>query len=187
MITDLNTLPSNLPIPEDDGQAKHLIGTRIPSITLKSTTGKLVDLSKLEGWQVIYCYPLTGRPDVNLPENWDMIPGARGCTPQVCAFRDHHQELRGMGVGLVGVSVQSTAYQQEMVQRLHVPFDILSDRHYKFTDALRLPTMTTNGHRFLRRITLITHFGTIRHVNYPVFPPHEEPDRVIEWFKINLN
>lgn len=116
-----------------------------------------------------------------------MIPGARGCTPQVCAFRDHYQELRGMGIGLVGVSVQDTAYQREMVQRLHIPFDILSDKHYRLTDALQLPTMEANGFRFLRRITLITHFGTIRHVNYPVFPPHEEPDRVLEWFKINLN
>lgn len=187
MITDLNTLPDNLPPPEDDGQAANLIGTRLPSVTLQSTTGKLIDVSKLEGWQVIYCYPLTGRPGINLPESWDMIPGARGCTPQACAFRDHYQELRSMGVGLTGISVQSTDYQREMVQRLHIPFDILSDKYYKLTDALKLPTITVNSYRLLRRITLITHFGSIRHVNYPVFPPHEEPGRVIEWFKSNLN
>lgn len=185
-MTDLYNLPAGLPIPLDDGKASHLIGTHLPPVPLKSTSGGFIDLSELPGWQVIYCYPLTGRPGTELPEGWDLIPGARGCTPQACAFRDHYSEMRNLGVGLLGVSSQETEYQKEMVDRLHITFPVLSDSDFALADALNLPTIIVNGTKLLSRITLITHFGVIRHVNYPVFPPHYEPARVLEWLKQKL-
>ncbi|MGE3520900.1 MAG: peroxiredoxin, partial [Vicinamibacterales bacterium] len=120
-------LPPNLPVPEDDGAANHLAGARVPPVSLASTDGRLVDLSTLTGRTVVFCYPRTGRPGVEPPDGWDLVPGARGCTPQSCAFRDHHHEFQLLGAGVFGLSTQDTGYQREAAERLHLPFALLSD------------------------------------------------------------
>ena len=171
---------SALPHPEDDGAAAHLKGMHIPSVDLPSTSGICVDLAALKGTTVVYIYPLTGRPDRPLPAGWDMIPGARGCTPQSCAFRDHFQELRDLGVDQVyGLSVQETAYQKEAAARLHLPFALLSDAEFTLTQALRLPSFETAGMRVLKRMSFILRDGYIDDVLYPVFPPDKNAPLVI--------
>lgn len=140
-MTNVYQLPVNLPIPEDDGAADHLVGMRLPKVLLATTTGKQMNLSEIPGRLVVYCYPMTGQPNVALPDGWDQIPGARGCTPQSCSFRDHYQELRTHGAEVVGLSVQSTEYQQEMADRLHLPFPVVSDIDYQFQRELQLPTL----------------------------------------------
>ena len=176
-------LPEDLPVPEDDGAGRHLEGTRLPSVSLPSTTEGTVDLSKIAGTIVVYCYPRTGRPGEALPEGWDDIPGARGCTPQACAFRDHYQEIRAHAAAVFGLSTQGTDYQTEMVSRLHVPFPVLSDEDLAFASALRLPTLTVEAMTLIKRLTLIATDGTIEKVFYPVFPPHKNPDDVIAWLQ----
>jgi peroxiredoxin len=173
---------SKIPAPTDDGAARHLWGLRIPSVSLTATDGTMVDLSALPGLVVVYAYPRTGIPGVENPEGWDMIPGARGCTPQSCSFRDHFQELKALGVGhLFGLSTQDSAYQGEAVSRLHLPFLILSDKHLAFAGALRLPTFTTCGMKLLKRLTLVIRDGLIEHVFYPVFPPDRNASEVLAW------
>src|SRR5216683_1852169 len=141
-----NILPADLPVPEDDGAARHLAGLRLPSIALAATDGTQVDLAALAGRTVVYIYPRTGRPGVALPDGWDAIPGARGCTPQSCSFRDHFAELRALGVDhLFGLSTQDPDYQREAAERLHLPFAILADAGLRFTRALRLPTFEVDG------------------------------------------
>lgn len=140
-----------------------------------------MDLSALPGRTVVYCYVMTGRPDQRLPEGWDLIPGARGCTPQACAFRDHHRELQALGARVCGLSTQGTAYQGEAVERLHLLFDLLSDADFAFASALRLPTLEVASMRLLKRLTLILRDGRVEHVFYPVFPPDKNADEVIEW------
>ena len=175
---------STLPAPEDDGAARHLPGLRIPSIPLPATDGSTVDLSALPGLTVLYAYPRTGRPGEPNPDGWDAIPGARGCTPQTCAFRDHFAELQSLGVAhLYGLSTQDTAYQRELAQRLHLPFPILSDEHLVLTKALRLPSFTTNGMTLLKRLALILRDGVIEHVFYPVFPPDQNAADVVTWLR----
>ena len=175
-------LPKNLPVPQDDGACNHLTGIKLSSLALCSTRGRRVDLSTLTGTTVVYIYPRTGRPDQELPTGWNAIPGARGCTPQSCAFRDHHQELKALGVSeLFGLSTQGTAYQQEAAERLHLPFELLSDKKLKFAQALRLPMFEIDGMRLIKRITLIARDGRIEKVFYPVFPPDRNADEVIEW------
>lgn len=181
--SDLHRPPDNLPVPEDDGAADHLEGMRLPDIALPATTGAAVNLSEIRGWTVIYCYPRTGRPGAVLPQGWDEIPGARGCTPQNCAFRDHYQELKAIGAEVFGLSAQTTDYQQEMVQRLHLPFAVLSDADLELATALRLPTFEVAGMRLLKRLTLIARDAVILKVNYPVFPSDGDPDKVIAWLK----
>jgi peroxiredoxin len=179
---DLNTLPHDLPRPEDDGACDHLIGMTMPKIALPSTRGTAVDLAALPpGRTVIYCYPLTGRPSEALPGGWDEIPGARGCTPQACAFRDHYRELEALGAGVFGLSTQSEDYQREMAERLHLPFPVLSDGDLRFAHALRLPTFAIDGKRLIKRLTLIVRDGTLEHVFYPVFPPDESASQVLHW------
>jgi peroxiredoxin len=176
------TLPSNLPVPVDDGAAKHLAGMRVPAITLTSTAGRRVNLADLGPERtVIYCYPRTGAPGQPVPKGWDEIPGARGCTPESCAFRDHYQQLRNLKTRVFGLSTQTTEYQQEMVARLHLPFEVLSDAGFAFTNALRLPTFEFEGVRLLKRLTLVLMDGKIEKVFYPVFPPDKHPERVIAW------
>jgi peroxiredoxin len=175
-------LPSGLPEPKDDGACAHLTGVRVPSIALAATDGASIDLSKVRGWTVVYCYPRTGRPDQPPVAGWDAIPGARGCTPQTCGYRDHYQEIRELGIDEVfGLSAQDTAYQQELVERLHLPFRILSDKSLAFTRALKLPTFEVEGVTLIKRLTLIVHDGVIEHVFYPVFPPDTSAPTVIHW------
>jgi peroxiredoxin len=180
-------LPPNLPAPTDDGACRHLPGLALPEVPLMSTSGELVLLRDRPGLTVVYAYPMTGRPGEPLPRGWDDIPGARGCTPQSCAFRDHHEELRGLGAGLFGLSTQPTDDQQEARTRLHLPFDLLSDAAFAFTDALALPTFTVEGRRLLRRLTLVCRRGVIEHVFYPVFPPDTHAEEVVAWLKTRLD
>jgi peroxiredoxin len=173
---------SAIPRPVDDGAAVHLVGMRMPSVPLRATDGTLVHLSSLAGLVVIYAYPRTGKPAVENPDGWDLIPGARGCTPQSCAFRDHFVELKALGVGrLFGLSTQDASYQREAAERLHLPFPILSDEHLRLTAALRLPTFQTSGMTLLKRFTLVIRDAKIEHVFYPVFPPDQNAGDVIAW------
>ncbi len=175
---------SSIPAPLDDRAAAHLLGTRIPSIPLAATDATLVDLSSLPGIVVVYAYPRTGKPGVENPPGWNLIPGARGCTPQTCAFRDHFAELQTLGVrGLFGLSTQETAYQREAAERLHLPFPILSDCDLKLTRALRLPTFQTSGMTLLKRLALVIRDAKIEQVFYPVFPPDRNAEDVIAWLK----
>jgi peroxiredoxin len=177
-------LPPNLPRPLDEGAANHLSGMKMPHIPLRSTSGGMVDLATVAAPRiVVYCYPMTGVPGKPLPEGWDEIPGARGCTPQSCGFRDHHEELQGLGARIFGLSTQTTDYQREMAQRLHLPFEVLSDSEFKLCDALRLPTFEVEGMRLVKRLTMILRSALIERVFYPVFPPNESADQVIAWLR----
>jgi peroxiredoxin len=179
-MTNLTELPKELPVPCDDGAADHLLGMKLPQVTLHATTGLQVNVGQIPGVLVLYCYPMTGQPNVPLPDGWDQIPGARGCTPQSCSFRDHYQEIRTLGAEVMGLSVQSTEYQREMAQRLHLPFPVLSDDNYEFQRALKLPAFQAAGMTLLKRVTLIARAGHILAVHYPVFPSDSDPQWVIE-------
>ena len=170
IMNSYEALPDDLPKPVDDGACDHLIGMELPRLSLLATDGSLINLSSLAKKVVIYCYPMTGKPGVPLPDGWDEIPGARGCTPQTCSYRDHHKELNSLGASVFGLSTQSTDYQQEMTDRLQLPFLILSDDAFKFSESLNLPTFTVNKMRLIKRVTIIAIDGIIRHVHYPVFP-----------------
>lgn len=173
---------SVLPAPQDDGACEHLQDMLLPAMDLPLTSGGSVDLSGLSGTTVLYIYPLTAKPGGETPDGWDMIPGARGCTPQSCSFRDHFHELRQAGADhLYGLSSQDSAYQQEAAQRLHLPFALISDEHHQFTDALSLPTFEAGGKRLLKRTTLIIRSGRIVKVFYPVFPPDKNAGEVLAW------
>jgi peroxiredoxin len=178
---NLHELPANLPIPVDDGACAHLTNMELPSVPLRSTGGELVDLARLPSTSIVYCYPRTGRPDEDVPHGWNEIPGARGCTPQSCAFRDHHSELTALGARVFGLSTQDTDYQREAVERLHLPFALLSDSELAFTRALRLPTFEVNSMTLIKRLTLIISGGRIVNVFYPVFPPNKNAEEVIDW------
>ena len=183
-MTQFFPLPADLPVPTDDGAARHLAGLRLPSIALPSTSGRDVVLASLAGRTIVYAYPRTGVPGQPLLPGWDAIPGARGCTPESCGFRDHHAELLAAGASAVfGLSTQTTEYQREVVDRLELPFEILSDAAFRLTDALRLPTFETSGLRLLKRLTLILLDGRIEHVFYPVFPPDRHAEEVLEWLE----
>jgi len=175
---------STIPAPTDDGAAGHLLGIPIASVPLPATDGTTVDLSKLSGRTVVYIYPRTGRPGMPNPDGWDLIPGARGCTPESCSFRDHFAELKSLGVAnLFGLSVQDTDYQREASQRLHLPFTLLSDEHFLMTSEMHLPTFETAGMRLLKRLTLVIRDRVIEHTFYPVFPPDRSAADVATWFK----
>lgn len=179
-------LPANLPRPVDDGAADHLIAMRVPPVSLETTAGRRADLSRRSAPRtVVFCYPMTGVPGKALPEGWDMIPGARGCTPQTCGFRDLHRELSDLSAEVFGLSTQTSEYQREMAQRLGLPFEVLSDCHFEFCDALRLPTFEVEGTRLLKRLTMIIRDGRIEHVFYPVFPPNESAAEVLRWLQEN--
>jgi peroxiredoxin len=173
---------SRIPSPVDDGAAQHLPGLPMASIPLSATDGATVDLSSLPGTVVVYAYPRTGKPGVENPDGWDLIPGARGCTPQSCSFRDHFGELRNLGVDrLFGLSTQDTAYQREAAERLRLPFPILSDEHLRLAGAMRLPVFKTSEMTLLKRLTLVLNNGIIEHVFYPVFPPDKNAGEVAAW------
>jgi peroxiredoxin len=176
----LTTLPPDLPVPVDDGAAAHLTGAKLPHVALRATDGTLVDLAALPGTVVVFAYPRTGRPgEPSLVEDWDAIPGARGCTPHTSGFRDLHAEFAALGARVFGLSTQDPAYQREMVQRVHVPFPVLSDAGLELTQALRLPTFEVAGQTLLKRIAWIARDGTIARVFYPVFPPDRNAAEVL--------
>jgi len=173
-------LPADLPVPTDDGAADHLQGMLMPHLFLQSTSGRLVDVGALgSGRPVLYVYPRTGRPDRAVPAGWDSIPGARGCTPESCGFRDQFALLKALGAEVFGVSTQDTEYQQEAVHRLELPFELLSDPQLELARAMRLPTFQFEGETLLKRLTLIVLAGKVEHVFYPVFPPDRHAEEVV--------
>lgn len=198
-------MPADLPAPVDDGAADHLPGLQVPALRLPSTAGRLVELGALgPGRTVLYCYPMTGRPDRPVPGAWDAIPGARGCTPESCGFRDHARDLGNLGATIFGVSAQATEDQREAAERLQLPFELLSDRRLELASALRLPTFQVptdlalllglntkpapgdedegdGAVTLLRRLTMVVRDGVIEHVFYPVFPPDPHPEEVLRW------
>ena len=177
-------LPADLPVPPDDGAAAHLEGSGLPDIALPATDGSSVRLATLSGRTVVYAYPRTGEPGKANPDGWDAIPGARGCTPQSCAFRDHADELRRLGVDhLFGLSTQAVPYQQEVAARLHLPFPLLSDAGLALARAARLPTFEVAGMVLMRRLTMVLDGGLITKVFYPVFPPDRSAEEVIAWLR----
>jgi peroxiredoxin len=180
---DIHTLPEDLPVPEDDGAADHLLNAAVPPIALEATTGDIVRVDELEGRSVLFCYPRTGRPDEELPPGWNAIPGARGCTPEACGFRDAYAQFADLGVRVLALSTQSPDYQREMAERLHLPFPVLSDERLEFTTALKLPTFETSGWILLRRLTLVIDDGRIAQVFYPVFPPDSHAAEVLGWLR----
>lgn len=186
ILLDPTVLPDDLPVPVDDGACDNLTGRAVPAIGLAATDGRTIDLSAAyAGRTVVYAYPYTGRPGVALPDGWDMIPGARGCTPQSCGFRDHHAELEALHARVFGLSTQTTDYQREMVDRLHLPFAVLSDADLQLVEALDLPTFEIEGMVLIKRLTLVIRDGRIDHVFYPVFPPDTHAAAVIDWLSRN--
>ncbi|MGW3291008.1 redoxin family protein [Streptomyces sp. NPDC001002] len=186
-LMDYTSLPADLPVPQDDGAAAHLPGLPVPPLELRGSGGTSVRLDALgEGRTVVYVYPLTGRPGTDLPEGWDAIPGARGCTPEACGFRDHYQELLAAGaVRVFGLSSQEPDYQREVVERLYLPFEMLSDPERSLAGALDLPLFETSGMTLYKRLTLVVRDGVIEHVFYPVFPPNAHADEVLAWLRAN--
>jgi len=182
---DIYTLPAGLPVPVDDGAARHLRGMRLPSVELTTTLGRELDVAGLgcDGRAVLYVYPRTGRPDEPVPPGWNEIPGARGCTPQACAFRDHHRDLLDLGAEVFGLSAQTTADQREFAQRVHLPYELLSDAELELARALRLPSFAVEGRVLLKRLTLIVRAGAIEQVFYPVFPPDRNAADVVRWLR----
>lgn len=179
-------LPSGIPVPQDDGATRHLPGLELPDLALLATDGTPVNLRRLRGRTVVYIYPRTGVPGVDPPAGWDQIPGARGCTPQSCAFRDHFGELRRLGVAhLYGLSTQDTAYQREAATRLHLPFALLSDEKLELANPLRLPTFSVAGMTLLKRMALIVDDSRITKVFYPVFPPDKNAAEVLAWLQVS--
>ena len=184
VLSNPHVLPADIPAPQDDGAARHLTGLKLPSLPLVATDGASVDLSKLPGRTVVYIYPRTGVPGQSPPDGWDAIPGARGCTPQSCSFRDHFAELKALGVTqLYGLSTQDSGYQREAVERLHLPFAVLSDEALKLARAINLPTFTVAGMILLKRMALVIEDGVVVKAFYPVFPPDKNAEEVIVWLK----
>jgi peroxiredoxin len=176
------SLPDNLPVPQDNGACAHLPGLEMPALALPTTAGSPVDFSGLTGRSVIFCYPKTGLPGKEPSANWNEIPGARGCTPQNCGFRDEYPSLQRAGVKQVfGVSTQGSAYQQEAAERLHLPYALVSDETLALVHALKLPTFDFEGETLIKRLTLIVDDGVITHVLYPVFPPDQSAAQTLAW------
>ncbi len=179
-------LPPNLPIPEDDGSCAHLEGTSMPSLVLHTTDEREVNFSELAKTPtVIFIYPRTGIPTERASDDWDLIPGARGCTPQSCGFRDLYNDFKQLGYNVFGLSCQTTEYQQEFVERNHIPFEIISDEDFAFTDQLELPTFEYHGMKLIKRMAMVLDQGLIEKVFYPVFPPDKNAEVVLDWIKKN--
>jgi len=178
---DIYKLPEGLPVPVDDGACDHLPGANVPSVDLISTAGRLIDLSVLEGRIIVFCYPRTGRPDVEPPAGWNEIPGARGCTPEACSIRDLYRQLKTHIDEVFGLSTQGTEYQREAVSRLHLPYGLLSDTELKFSGGLRLPTFKVESMTLIKRLTLVIDNGKIEKVFYPVFPPDKHGEELLRW------
>jgi peroxiredoxin len=180
---DIHTVPEDLPVPKDDGAADHLLNAAVPPIPLPATTGESIRLAGLPGRTILFCYPRTGRPDEELPPGWNAIPGARGCTPEACGFRDAHAQFAELGVRVLALSTQTPDYQLEMADRLRLPFPVLSDERLELTNALGLPTFETSGWTLLKRLTLVIDDGRISHIFYPVFPPDSHAAEVLSWLR----
>ncbi|HEY2122238.1 MAG TPA: peroxiredoxin [Chthoniobacterales bacterium] len=179
-------LPADLPVPVDDGACRHLEGMRLPELPLSTNRGDSVNLAQLAGRTIVFCYPRTGEPGQPVPEGWDAIPGARGCTPQCLSFRDRHRELIAAGASnIFGLSTQDTDYQREAAERLSLPYALLSDQDLKFADALELPTFQFDSMTLIKRLSLIIDAGRITKVLYPVFPPDESAEQTLDWLKAN--
>ncbi len=179
---DFTNLPADLPVPVDDGACDHLVEMEVPSIALSATTGGYVDLARVPGRAVVFVYPRTGRPGEEIP-GWDSIPGARGCTPQTCGFRDLHGEFTALHCRVYGVSTQTTEYQKEMTRRLSVTFPVLSDAELRLANALGLPTFEAAGQVLLKRLSMVIDDGKIVKVFYPVFPPDKSAETVLDWLR----
>lgn len=184
MLPDLANLPTSLPVPKDGGECSHLPGRALPLILLPSTAGRMVNLAELNVPTVLFFYPRNAQPHESIPEEWNMIPSARGCTPHACGFRDLHQEFKMLGFQIFGVSTQDTDYQKELVNRVHLPFEVLSDAKFELAKALQLPTFEYRGIRLLKRMSWVVESGKIAKVFYPVFPPGKNADEVLTWLKI---
>ena len=183
---DLTKLPDDLPVPDDDGACNHLTNFTIPPISLPNQDGNLLRLNRLDTFRIVlYCYPMTGRSDRPLPNNWDSIPGARGCTSQTCNFRDNYDEIVSLNAIPIGVSTQPIDELKEMVTRLGVIYDVVSDINLKFAKKLTLPTFNIEDKVFLKRTTFIIEKSVIKKVFYPIFPPNKHVHEVMEWLKIN--
>ena len=183
-MADLFELPKDLPVPVDDGACAHLPGKELPGLALDSTAGRSVRIDEQsQSRTVFFFYPRTGRPGVPIPREWDQIPGARGCTPHSCAYRDLHAEFRKLGTAVFGVSSQDTEYQRELVRRTNLPYEVLSDREFRLTDALRLPTFVFEGVRLITRLAFVAEKGRIVKVFYPVFPPDKNAETVLAWLR----
>jgi peroxiredoxin len=177
---DPYVLPDDLPAPIDDAAADHLPGLALPELELPTTDGSPVSLARLPGRTIVYAYPRTGRPgEPSLVDDWDLIPGARGCTPETCGFRDHHADLAAAGAAVFGLSTQESEYQRELVERLRLPFAIISDAELTLTRALRLPTFEVAGQTLIKRLTILVREGAIERVWYPVFPPDRHASEVL--------
>lgn len=177
-------MTAGLPVPADDGAADHLPGVAVPPLELPATAGPAVRLAEIGSPRaILYLYPKTARPGTAMPDDWELIPGAKGCTPEACSFRDHHAELAGLGAEVYGLSSQPTEYQREAAGRLHLPFALLSDPGFALAGALRLPTFEAAGERLYSRLTLVMRDGVVEHAFYPVFPPGEHAERVLDWLR----
>jgi peroxiredoxin len=188
MSTDFSGLPADLPAPVDDGAADHLPGSTVPNVSLPSTQGGEVSLADAaQGRVVVYVYPRTGTPGVPAPEGWDDIPGARGCTPQSCAFRDAHQELAQHGAALIGISTQTPEEQGEFAQREHIPYPLLSDHGLVLAQRVGLPTFEAGGLQLYKRLTFVAEHCRIAKVFYPVFPPDRNAHEVLAWLEARAN
>ena len=183
---NLNDLPTNLPKPEQDGACNHLLNSTIPDIFLPTQDDNLLKLNRFDTFYlVVFCYPMTGHPDRSLPENWNLIPGARGCTPQNCSFRDNYDNLIKANALPIGVSTQSVSDIKEMSIRLHIPYDVVSDQQLIFASAINLPTFSIDDKKFLKRVTLIIEKSVIKKVFYPTFPPNTHINEVLDWLNKN--
>lgn len=181
----LRSIPADLPIPLDDGACEHLENMQMPNVSLSSTDDQEINLSGLSRWNVVFCYPMTGRPGVAIPEGWVQIPGAAGCTPQACSYRDNHAELKRNGVGVYGISTQTSEAQKEASNRLGLPYPLLSDADHSFSSVLKLPLLEVGGLKLIKRLTLILKDGVIKKCFYPVFPPDKNVVEVIAWLAEN--
>jgi peroxiredoxin len=186
MLTKIDTtFPSHLPVPQDDGACSHLTGSKIPSIPLSDSSGNTVDVASLSGLTILFCYPRTGAPGETITDDWNSIPGARGCTPQACSFRDELAELQKLGVkNVFGLSTQDSPYQAEAKHRLHLPYELLSDENLTFAKALKLPTFEWQDKALIKRLALAIEDAEIIHVWYPVFPPDSNAKEVVEWLAL---
>lgn len=183
MLKDLHHLPDDLPVPVDDGACDHLTGARIPSVELMGVSDVKINIGSVEGDMVIFFYPMMGKPDSPPMVGWNDIPGARGCTPQSCSFRDHYSRLEKLGVKVFGVSSQPLIDQKEASERLDLPFELLNDSRFELTRAMNLPRFDYNSSVYIKRITLIAENGVIKKIFYPVFPPNKNVNDVIQWLE----